>query len=111
MQIKGQCIICGRNKSVNCTNSEIAGDGNLGNFFKKVWNKAVKPAGSYIGKNIAKDPMKALNMGFNMGAALALKNPTAIMSAGAQAGKFLATGKGIKRVGTIQGNGLYMRMK
>ena len=55
--------------------------------------------------------MKALNMGFNMGAALGSKNPTAIMSAGAQAGKFLATGKGVKRVGTIQGNGLYMRMK
>ena len=54
--------------------------------------------------------MKALNMGVIMGAALGSKNPAAIMSAGAQAGKFLATGKGMKRVGNIQGNGLYMRM-
>ena len=54
--------------------------------------------------------MKALNMGVSMGAALGSKNPAAIMSAGAQAGKFLATGKGMKRVGNIQGNGLYMRM-
>ena len=79
-------------------------------FSKKVWNEALKQAGAYKGKNIAKDPMRALNMGVNMGAALLSKNPTAIMSAGAQAKKNLATGKGMKRVGNIQGNELYMRM-
>ena len=35
MQIKGQCKMCRRNKSVYCSNAEIAGDGKIGNFFKK----------------------------------------------------------------------------
>ena len=79
-----------------------------------MYNKVLKPIGSEAIKNIKKDPMKALKLGSQLGSAIASKNPSAIMNAGMQAGKFGVLGQGIPKGGAVKigeltnGAGLYL---
>ena len=100
--LKGTCTTCGRTKSLFVSDATIQGEG-LGSFFKELGKMGKK-----VGQNIVKNPEKALNVAMNLGMAGATKSPSAILSAGTQAGKFLATGKGV-RIGTLtDGSGLYL---
>ncbi|MEM1283608.1 MAG: hypothetical protein AAGG81_08650 [Chlamydiota bacterium] len=100
--LQGTCTVCGRTKSVFVSDSTVVGEG-LGSIFQHLGK-----LGKKVGKNIAKNPEKALNVAMNLGMAGATKNPAAILTAGTQAGKFLATGKGV-RIGTLtDGSGLYL---
>ena len=55
--------------------------------------------------------MRALQVGTQLGMAAASRNPKMIMNAGMQAGKFGATGKGIKIGELTDGSGLYIHKK
>lgn len=105
----GKCSNCGRNKSQFYSAKAIEGSGVLKNFFKGVFNKALKP----VGNKIIKNPARAAEIAMNLGMAGATKNPALILNAGADAGKFALTGKGVKggmiKVGEIRGNGLYLK--
>ena len=111
LYLKGYCHRCNKVKSLPYTQQQlnIEGEG-IKKFFKNVWNKALKPAAQHVGKNIIKNPVRAFQVASQLGAAAATKNPTAIMRAGMQAGKFGVSGKGV-RVGDINGMGLYLRSK
>ena len=82
----------------------MEGEG-LKKFFKNVWNKALKPVGTHVGKNIIKNPVRAFQVASQLGAAAASKNPTAIMYAGMQAGKFSVSGRGAVKIGELTNGG------
>ena len=68
-------------------------------------------------KNILKNPSRALQIASQLGASAASKNPTAIMNAGMQAGRFGISGRGItgEKLVTLTdeygGNGLYLKVR
>ena len=117
MYLKGYCHRCKKIKSLPYTpqHLELEREG-IKKFFKNVYKKVLKPAGSHVGKNIIKNPLRAVQVVSQLGAAAATKNPKAIMNAGAQAAKFSATGKGISggQLVTLTdqygGSGMYLRV-
>ena len=119
LYLKGYCHCCNKIKSLPYTPQqlEVEGEG-IKKFFKNVWNKALKPAGTHVGKNIIKDPVRALQIASQLGASAASKNPTAIMNAGMQAGRFGISGRGMISGGKLVtltdeygGNGLYLKVR
>ena len=110
--LKGHCPSCNKVKSLPFTQAQLDVEGEgIKKFFKKVYNKVLKPVGTHVGKNIISNPMRALQIGTQLGMAAASRNPKMIMNAGMQAGKFGATGKGIKIGELTQGGALYLYKK
>ena len=110
--LKGHCPSCNKVKSLPFTQAQLDVEGEgIKKFFKKVYNKVLKPVGTHVGKNIISNPMRALQVGTQLGMAAASRNPKMIMNAGMQAGKFGATGKGIKIGELTQGGALYLYKK
>ena len=113
LYLKGYCHRCNKIKSLPYTQQqlELEGEG-IKKFFKNVWNKALKPAGKHVGKKIIKNPVRAFQVASQLGAAAASKNPTAIMNAGMQAGKFGVSGRGAVKIGELTtGEGLFLHRK
>ena len=109
--LKGRCG-CQKIKSLPYTPQQLEMEGDrICKFFKRVYNKVLKP----VGKKIIAKPGRAIQIGAQLGAAAASKNPKAIMNAGMQAGKFGITGNGMKggKILTLTdnygGQGLYLR--
>ena len=103
LYLKGYCPLCHKTKSLPYTKEQLNMEGEgIKKFFKNVYNKVLKPIGKETIKNISKDPMKALKLGTQLGSAIASKNPSAIMNAGMQAGKFGVLGQGVPKGGAIK---------
>ena len=71
-------------------------------FFKNVWNKALKPIGTHVGKN---NPTRVFQIASQLGAAAATKNSKAIMNAGMQAGRFGVSSRGAVKIGELTTSG------
>ena len=109
--LKGHCPSCNKVKSLPFTQAQLDVEGEgIKKFFKNVYNKALKPLGTHVGKNIISNPMKALQTGINLGSAIGSKNPQAIMQAGVSTGKFLSGGA-VKIGELTDGSGLYLHRR
>ena len=89
----GYCSICNRKKRMTVSDNTIKAEG-LGDFFKKlgkVPSKAVKKLTSKALKN----PARFLEIGANIAAATASRNPKAALSALHEVINFYHTGKGL----------------
>ena len=68
--------------------------------------------GKHVGKNIISNPARAFQVASQVGAAASTRNPTAIMNAGMQFGRFGVSGRGAVKIGELtDGSGLYLRAK
>ena len=117
LALKGYCPSCNKIKSLPYTKQQLEMEGNaIKKLFSNVWNKAIKPAGAHVEKNILKNPGRAFQIASQIGAAGATRDPAMIMNAGMPAGKFGITGKGIRggKIYTLTdqygGSGLYLRV-
>ena len=97
--LKGNCVKCNRNKSMTVSDATIEAEG-LKDFFKSVGRATVN-----FGKEVANNPIRALEIG----TAAASRNPRAALSATPDLIKFATTGEGIKVV--QKGRGLYLGTK
>ena len=111
MYLKGYCHQCNKMKQLPYTPQQLEMEGEgIKKFFKNVYNKVLKPAGQHVGKNIASNPLRALQVATQLGAAAATKNPKMIMNAGLQAGKVSVSGNVSVKIGELtNGAGLYLR--
>ena len=87
--LKGKCTKCNRNKSMTVSDKTIEAEG-LKDFFKHL-GKAAK----FVGKKVLANPGRALEIGAQIGAAAASKNPRAALAATPDVIKFVHTGKGL----------------
>ena len=101
--LKGNCVLCRRNKSMTVSDATIEAEG-LKYFFKSVRRATVN-----FGKRVANNPVKALEIASKIGSAAASRNPRAALSATTDLIKFATTGGGIKVV--QKGRGLYLGTK
>ena len=76
LALKGYCATCNHGKSLPYTNaqSDMEGQG-VKSFFKNVYKKILKPLGRDVGINNLANPGRALQVGSQLGASLASKNP------------------------------------
>ena len=105
--LRGNCMICSRNKSLIVSDKTIAGEG-LGDFFKHL-GKATKN----VGKKIRNNPGRALEIAANIGTAAATKDPKLIAATAPQVIKFIHQGKGLYKAEGFSksskgGKGLYL---
>ena len=110
LALKGGCSSCNKIKSLPYTKQELEMEGEgIKKFFSNVWKKAIKPAGVHFGKNIAKNPGRALQVATQLGVAgaNAKKDPFGLINAGMQTGNFAVKGKGVKIAEMTDGGGLY----
>ncbi len=112
LYLKGYCHRCNKVKSLPYTQQQLDMEGEgIKKFFKNVWNKALKPAGKYVGKNIVNNPARALQIASQIGMAGASKNPAAIMK-GLKAGRLAVSGRGAVRIGQLTtGEGLFLHQR
>ena len=101
--LKGNCVICRRNKSMTVCDATIEAEG-LKDFFKSVGRATVN-----FGKKVANNPVRALEIASKIGRAAASRIPRAALSATPDLIKFATTGEGIKVV--QKGRGLYLGTK
>ena len=101
--LKGNCVKCGRNKSMTVSDATIEAEG-LKDFFKSVGKATVN-----FGKKVANNPVRALEKASKIGSAAASRNPRAALSATPDLIKFATTGEGIKVV--QKGRRLYLGTK
>ena len=101
--LKGNCVKCKRNKSMNFRDATIEAEG-LNYFFKSDGRARVN-----FGKKVANNPVRALEKASKIGSAAASRNPRAALSATPDLIKFATTGEGIKVV--QKGRGLYLGRK
>ena len=101
--LKGNCVICRRNKSMTVSDATIEAGG-LKDFFKSVGRATVN-----FGKKVANNPVRAIEIASKIGSAAASRNPRAALSATPDLIKFATTGEGIKVV--QKGRGLYLGTK
>ena len=97
--LKGNCVLCRRNKS----DATIEAEG-LKDFFKSVGKATVN-----FGKKVANNPVRALEIASKIGSAAASRNPKAALAATPDLIKFATTGEGIKIV--QKGRGSYLGTK
>ena len=90
--LKGNCVICKRNKSMTVSDATIETEG-LKDIFKNVGRATFN-----FGKKVANNPVRALEIAIKKGSAAASRNPRAALSATPDLIKFAATGEGIKVV-------------
>ena len=91
--LKGKCTKCNRNKSMTVSDKTIEAEG-LKDFFKHVGKAALKATKS-VGKKVLANPGRALEIGAQIGAAAASRNPKAALAATPDVIKFVHTGKGL----------------
>ena len=101
--LKGNCLLCRRNKSMTVSDETIEAEG-LKDFFKSVGRATVN-----FGKKVAKNPVRALEIASKIRSAAASRNPKAALAATPDLIKFATTGEGIKVV--QKGRGLYLGTK
>ena len=95
--LKGNCVLCRRNKSMTVSDATIEAEG-LKDFFKCIGKATVN-----FGKKVANNPVRASS---KRGSAAASRNPRAALSVTPDLIKFATTGEGIKVV--QKGRGLYL---
>ena len=98
--LKGNCVLCRRNKSMTVSDVTIEAEG-LKDFFKSVGRATVN-----FGNKVANNPVRALEIASKRGSAAASRNPKAALAATPDFIKFATTGEGIKVV--QKGRGLYL---
>ena len=89
----GKCVFCDRKKSMIVSDNTIQAEG-LGDFFKnlgKISGKAAKK----LATNALKNPTRFFEVGANVAAATANRNPKAALSALPEVINFYHTGKGL----------------
>ena len=91
--LRGNCMICNRNKSLIVSERTIDGEG-LGDFFKHL-GKATAKAAQNVGKKILNNPGRALEIAANIGTAAASKNPRLIAATAPEVIKFVHQRKGL----------------
>ena len=101
--LKGNCVLCRRNKSITVSDATIEAEG-LKGFFKSVGRATVN-----FGEKVANNPVRALEIASKIGSAAASRNPKAALMATPDLIKFATTGEGIKVV--QKGRGLYLGTK
>ena len=101
--LKGNCVLCRRNKSMTVSDATIEAEG-LKDFFKSVGKATV-----IFGKKVANNPVRALEIASKIGSAAASRNPKAALAATPDLIKFATTGEGIKVV--QKGRRLYLGTK
>ena len=112
LYLKRYCHRCNKNKSLPYTQQQLEMEGEgIKKFFKNVWNKALKPVGKHVGKNIINNPGRALQVASQVGAAASSRNPNAIMNAGMQLGQFGFSGKGVRIGELTTGGALYLHRR
>ena len=89
----GKCVICDRKKSMIVSDNTIQAEG-LGDFFRKL-GKVSGKAAKKIATNALKNPYRCLEIGANVAAATASRNPKAALSALPEVINFYHTGKGL----------------
>ena len=87
--LRGNCMICSRNKSLIVSDRTIYAEG-LGDFFKHI-GKAAKN----VGKKILNNPGRALEIAAIIGTAAATKDPKLIAATALDVIKFIHQGKGL----------------
>ena len=87
--LKRSCAVCRRNKSMTLSDATIEADG-LNDFFKSVGKATVN-----VGKIVASNPVKALEIATKIGSAAASRNPKAALSATPDLIEFATTDEGI----------------
>ena len=95
--LKGNCVKCGRNKSMTASDATIEAEG-LKNFFKSVGKATVT-----FGKKVAINPVRALEIASKIGSAAASRNPRAALSATPDFITSATTGEGINVVQKVRG--------
>ena len=88
-----KCVICDRKKSMIVSDNTIQAQG-LGDFFKKL-GKVSGKAAKKLATNALKNPSRFLEIGANVAAATASRNPKAALSALPEVINFYHTGKGL----------------
>ena len=101
--LTGNCVKCKRNKSMTVSDAKIEAEG-LKDFFKSVGR-----ATNNLGKKVANNPVRALEIASKKGSASASRNPRAALSATPDLFKFATTGEGMKLVQKVRG--LYLATK
>ena len=87
--LRGNCVVCNRNKSLIVSERTIEGEG-LGDFFKHLGSAAKN-----VGKKILNNPARAIEIAANIGTAAASKNPRLIAATAPDVIKFVHQGKGL----------------
>ena len=89
----GKCVICDRKKSMIVSDNTIQAEG-LGDFFKKL-GKVSGKAAKKLATNALKNPARFLEIGANVAAATASRNPKAALSTLPEVINFYHTGKSL----------------
>ena len=89
----GKCVICDRRKSMIVSDNTSQAEG-LGDFFKKM-GKVSGTTAKKLATNALKNPSRFLEIGANVAAATASRNPKAALSALREVINFYHTGKGL----------------
>ena len=89
----GKCMICDRKKTMIVSDNVIQAEG-LGDFFKKL-GKVSGKAAKKLATNALKNPARFLEIGANVAAATASRNPKAAFSALPEVINFYHTGRGL----------------
>ena len=97
--LRGNCMICSRNKSLIVSERTIDGEG-LGDFFKHLGSAAKN-----VGKKILNNPGRALEIAANIGTAAASKNPKLIAATAPDIIKFVHQGKGLYKAEALSSKG------
>ena len=87
--LRGNCVVCNRNKSLIVSDRTVDAEG-LGDFFKHLGSAAKN-----VGKKILNNPARALEIAANIGTAAASKNPRLIAATAPDVIKFVHQGKGL----------------
>ena len=87
--LRGNGVVCNRNKSLIVSERTIDGEG-LGDFFKHLGKM-----GKNVEKKILNNPGRALEIAANIGTAAASKNPRLIAATAPEVIKFVHQGKGL----------------
>ena len=103
--LRGNCVVCNRNKSLIVSERTIEGEG-LGDFFKHLGSAAKN-----VGKKILNNPARALEIAANIGTAAASKNPRLIAATAPDVIKFVHQGKGIYKAEALLSKGGSYRSK
>ena len=101
--LRGNCMICNRNKSLIVSERTINAEG-LGDFFKHL-GKASAKAAQNVGKKILNNPGRALEIAANIGTAAASKNPRLIAATAPEIIKFVHQGKGLYKAEGLSSKG------
>ena len=101
--LEGNCVKYKRNKSMTVSDAKIEAEG-LKDFFKSVGR-----ATANLGKKVANNPVRALEIASEIGSVAASRNPRADLSATPDLIKFATTGEGINV--EQKGRGLYLGTK